>query len=298
MTATVRSMTGFGHAEFEDASWRLRIEIRTLNHRYFNWNFQAPPEWAPLEPELLRRTKTSVARGDVRVTAYTRYFDPDLFAVELRSELLQRILDRLLPLRRTWPNSPPEVHLDGLLRLPGLVTIEVHDREVRERFRDKFFETYDQALGDLVRSREEEGETLCRSLQRDLNALERLLRDLESDWDHYLDIRKEKYVEQVHLRLQDLDTSADEARIASEIALWLQKADAREELDRLIYQLTLFRRTLEQPPCGRKLEFITQEMVRESQTLGAKFSATSPDDRTIRIKTLVDRLRQQVQNIE
>lgn len=294
----LRSMTGFATSSFEDDQWSLRIEIRSLNHKYFNWSFQASQEWLPLEPELQKRAQSTVHRGDLRVFVRTRYFNPELFETTVQLGLLRNILEQLAELSDSSHGLSPQIHLDGLLGLPGMVSIGIRNETVRERFREIFLSTFDSTLKDLIRYREVEGLSLWESMRQALDELDALTSEIYQGWDDYMRGLNSRFQNEVLSKFALLEKTTDESRIWSEIALWIQKADAREEIDRLMHHSRVFRQTLEEPKCGKKLEFIAQEMFREAQTLSAKWVGLDYRDHLLRIKTLIDRMREQIQNVE
>ena len=292
----IRSMTGFGTADFEDSRWHLNITIRSVNHRYFDWNYLAPIEWQFIEPEVRRLTRERIHRGSIRVTVRTRYHDPDLYAIQTHETLLDTLTEAFAPHIEKYPGL--HLQLDGLMRLSGLSFIELDERTVQKELVPTFVQTYRKALDALIQARETEGQSLLNALLRDLETVEKSVAQLIQAWSATLEKYRTAWFETLRTRVQNLADTVDENRLYQEIAIGLQRMDAHEELDRLQAHFDHFRQTLAHPPCGRKLDFIVQECLREANTLASKSVDPGISRTVLEIKTLIDRLREQVQNLE
>lgn len=292
----IQSMTGFGSAEFEDASWQLSIQIRSLNHRYFDWSLNAPIEWYFMETELRQLTRQAIHRGTVRVYVRVRYYDKDLFVSASYTDILEKLASSLMNLLEKHPRM--NLNLDGLMSIAPLPYLYVDEAKLQSRLAPTFLKTYREALDKLVSARVTEGQNLKAFIIRDLESLEQILHQLQQRWEPMLDTYRERWLENLRNRLQVLPEGMDETRLYQEVAVNLQRMDAREEFDRLMAHISHIKKALNHPPCGRKLDFLVQECLREAHTLSSKIVDPELATLIINMKTLIDRLREQVQNLE
>ena len=295
----MRSMTGYGAAQYTSERARLDVEIRTLNHKYFAWHFQAPVEWHAMELEFRSMAQDAIRRGDVRVMIRCQYTDPEWLRLELQPALVDALLQPLRDALEKWTRVwPVHINADGLLRIHTLAGVQWNTDAIRAELTEPLRATFARALDQVIATRSAEGQRIAETLERDLASIDDLLNDLETRWPAYLAQLKNIWSTRVHQWLQELQQAPHADRIWTEIALWLQRADAREELDRLKAHVQAFRAAMQTWPCGKRLDFIAQEMHREANTLLAKWQAAEGTERIVELKTRIDRLREQVQNIE
>ncbi len=295
----VYSMTGYGYARRESPDAIVEVEVRTVNHRYFAWHFQAPAEWAFLEFPLQKRTLEVIRRGDVKVSVRARYQNPAWLELQLPEPVLQALLERLQTLLQSWQDLwPTHLNVDGLLRLPGLSGWTLRVEQVQSALTPVVQEAFESALQEACQFRRQEGARIAEVLDRELSVVVQVLDDLEAVWPTYQDQVRETWRQRVEQWFQTWPAVPEPDRLWSEVALSLQKADVREEIDRLRFHVRAFREALLEWPCGRRLDFIVQELHREATTLAAKWQGPLHLDRLLQLKTAIDHLREQVQNVE
>ncbi len=290
-------MTGFGSAVTRSDDAVIQIDIRTLNHKYFTWKFQASPEWYGLEQDVLKRVRQVLRRGDVRCTVRARYHNPGLLSYDLSSPILGEIVQSLKHLAERH-GLEHMIELSNILHIPGLFSVWVLSDAVQEKLSEQFLATLDLALEKLIESRSREGMALSEILQREIQEVEQLLSFLENIWESYLKTLQDKWRHRLETWLASFSDETAKSRIISEVALWVQKADAREELDRLLVHVDAMKKALKKPYSGRKLDFLAQEMQREIVTLTNKWADVKHLDKILALRAHIERIREQVQNIE
>jgi uncharacterized protein (TIGR00255 family) len=287
----LKSMTGFGQAVIQGKSLHLSVEIRSLNHRFFKLQFKAPAHLIHREPEVEKLLKKSILRGSVFLSLHLRSMDPSSL-VHINEALLKAYRDTFERL---------EVPTEGIITLPGIL-----DHEPNSTLNDDdwamVLEGVAQATQALVRMREAEGRALKATLIDMVDTLDGIRQDISTqaplvvrDYQTKLKHRVEELLGHDATLVIDLDP----IQIAREVALMADKSDITEELDRLKVHLQSLREHLNQGgEVGRTLEFLTQELHREFNTIGTKASGTEINGWVIDAKTLVEKLKEQFANIE
>lgn len=280
----VASMTAFGRAAFESLDW----EIKSVNHRYLELVFRLPEPLRDLERELRERTAASLARG--KVEAFLRVAEQAAPAPRLNAETLRNLLRTVDQVRDLTDAAPPDPL--NIMRWPGVLADDVADLA---GLKAAAMAGFDAALADLVSHRRDEGAKLKTVIEEKLAAVGDLaatVRDLAAT-------QSESARQRIQQRLDRLSVRVDSDRLAQEVALLAQKADVAEELDRLDIHVAEARKSLaEGEPCGRRLDFLMQELGREANTLAAKAVLPQASRLAVDLKVLVEQMREQVQNIE
>lgn len=283
------SMTGFGRAEGLVGGCPAAVEVRSLNHRFLELILRLPPELSSLEMPLRALVSGRVVRGRVEVTVRLQ---GSLRRPRLNLEVARACWEELRRLRRELglQEEPALAHLLGLggVLWEADLPAEAPWEELRP--------LVERALEDCLRMRRQEGEALGRDLAARLARLAELIEPLEPRVRGAL----AAYAERLRRRLRELaEGVVPEERLLQEVATALERLDVTEELVRLREHLRRARELLDAPePVGRRLDFLLQEMYREANTLGAKAVDASTGHAAVEIKAEIERMRQQVQNVE
>ena len=291
----IRSMTGFGLGEVEADGLVVRTEIRSVNHRFLQARFRLPSEFADLEPRVDALIKKVLARGAVtRTVTSTRTAAPT--AVKVDEEVAARYV-RLL--RKTGKNLKLEddLRLSHVASLPGVVAARA-DEKGHQRESKAVLQSVEVALENLLAMRQVEGEHLEQDLRKHAKLIAKLCTSIEK--------RMPKVVASHHAamlaRASKLmgDAGHLEARdLAREVAILAEKTDVSEELARLQSHLAQLDSVLHKGgEVGRKLDFLVQEFNREANTIGSKASDAKVAHAVVELKTHIERVREQVQNVE
>jgi uncharacterized protein (TIGR00255 family) len=297
----IRSMTGYSRVEVEDAGLSLVVSIRGTNHRFLDVQVRLPLTLEALEPVVRRLVREHVARGHLEVSVGATGAGPA--RVEVDRKLLAAYLMAYKTLKAEFGGAA-EADLVGLLRVPGLVvpgSSEASPEEL-ERIRQLLEQAVAQALVKLNEMRAREGE----SLERDLRARLARLEALQATVHRLAGKAPQYYKQRLEGRIRELAESLemDPGRLAQETAYLASRSDITEELARFQSHLDQIRHLLEQnSEVGKKLDFLLQEMNREANTLLSK-TTDVPEvgleitRQAIEIKTEIEKLREQAQNIE
>jgi uncharacterized protein (TIGR00255 family) len=287
----IRSMTAFARQEAETDQGALSWEIRSLNHRYLEIGLRLPEEVRTAEAAVRERLNARLGRGKVDCTCRYRPSVAGAVPVDIDADNLSRLLVACEAVNARLPEAVPLSPLE-LLRWPGVVCEEKPDTGPLVK---STLDLLDQALDELLASREREGEEIKGLLVQRCDAMSELVvqaRELLPEIRNGLRVRLEA-------RLAELDTEADPGRLEQELVMQIQKMDVDEEMDRLEGHIGELRRVLERDePIGRRMDFLMQELNREANTLGSKSVAAGTTNISVELKVLIEQLREQIQNIE
>jgi uncharacterized protein (TIGR00255 family) len=288
-------MTGFAEKKCESKSLSAKIAIRTLNHRFFDWNYRGYPI-KDLEQQMRTACQKKISRGRIDVTVDVQFVDPSKWDIAINKGLLSDILNSLEDVSTKMPKNI-SFKVENLFSLPHVFELKKKDFTREEaRFLLGCFEA---ALDDLVQSRLREGRELKKELQAHIREMGQILPRI-----HRLTKKQPLTIqEKMKERLTALgnDMALPEDKILEEAALIAQRYDMREEIERLKCHLGYFRELLaakDGKPLGRKMDFVIQEMYRETNTINSKSQDIAITQECMRLKSELESLRQQIQNIE
>lgn len=292
----VKSMTSFGRASSEEGKERLfSIEMKSVNHRYLDINIRMPKSIFPLEEKLRKLISLKLNRGKVDVYINLKNFSKGESIAEVNETLAKSYFECLARISEEL-NIPNDATATKIARFPDVISVVEKEENIEEIFEDikVLMET---SLENMLEMREREGEKLKEDILEKLNVIENLVFDIEK----IADLIPMQYKEKLEERIKDLTTGIeiDENRVAVEIAIFADKATVDEEIIRLRSHISQMRSTLDVcEPIGRKLDFIVQEMNREANTIASKSNDMKMTNIVIDIKNLIEKIREQVQNIE
>ena len=288
---SINSMTAFARESDASELGAITVELRTVNHRYLDCTFKMPDVVRPLEPDLRERAAAALNRG--KLDCFIRVQSGAETAGELTVNTEQ--LDRLLAATGTISERLGEAQsLNPLqvLQFPGICTAP---EGTDEALQAKVAALFDQALATLAANRQREGDKLAALI---LDRIDRVAGEVAESREHIPELLQQQR-DRVVAKINDLDVEVDENRLEQELVYMAQKADVDEELDRLEAHVDEVRRTLRKGgPCGRRLDFLMQELNREANTLSSKSTASSTTRSAVELKVLIEQMREQIQNIE
>jgi len=289
----ISSMTGFGAADGLVGDARATVEIRTVNHRFFSPNLKIPSAFGRWEGEIRELLRQRIARGHVTLTAR---IDRDSSEPVIDETLLAHYLTALKALPKKHKLAG-ELDLSTLLRLPDVISAPADEIEPGEG--DALVALVARAVDNLTTMRKAEGAQLSGFLLERLDVIESRLARTENR----APVRLREQHDRVKRTVGELigAAGADPQRIAQEIAILADKLDIVEELDRFRSHLSTFRETTRSKtndPVGKRLGFILQEMLREANTIGSKANDAPILEDVIAIKEELERIREQVENLE
>jgi uncharacterized protein (TIGR00255 family) len=290
-------MTGFARADGAGDAYRWTWEIRSVNGKGLDIRLRLPPGFEYLEFAARERVGAKLVRGNVQATL-TAHQQPGAGRIRINEEVLAEIIAAMERIGKRLAVQPPT--LDGILSVRGVVeTADVEpDEETRERLAGMILTDLETALTELVAARRREGRAIATVLRGRLDEIERLVRSAEASPARTPDAIRARLAEQI-ATLLDAAPTLDPDRLHQEAVLLANKADIREEIDRLDAHVAAARDLLaEGGPVGRRLDFLAQEFNREVNTLCAKSNDRSLTAIGLELKAVVDQLREQIQNLE
>ncbi len=289
----IRSMTGFGRAANPPKKGGWSVEIRSLNHRYFEFSLKAPPSLYGLEDRIRELCQARLKRGKVMVSV-SEANGSDLDGLSLDEKVLHFYVGSIRKIQRRF-GLKGSISVSDLLNLPRIFSME-KKAEAPEKFWNSLRPSLEQALQLVTRSRIREGKVLAKDL---LDRITRIGKNLD-----FIERRTKKlpqeYFEKLRARLKTIfeNKAPEDARLWQETALLAERADVTEEIVRLRSHLRLFRDKMLREEAGKELDFILQEMNREANTIGSKAQDFDVSKEVIAIKAELEKIREQVQNIE
>lgn len=297
---SLRSMTGYAQAGVVEHGWSLRVSIRAVNHRFLDLHLRVPEGFEPLEPRIRQVVRERVRRGHLDVTLYYELAGPA--AVGVNQEVAAAYLQAAAALKKQF-GIQTDPDLGAILRLPGVIgPPSASLEEELARVESALLRALSESLDKLDRMRELEGKHLGEEMSGRL----RTIASLASQIIPLVEKARPAFAERLKTRLAELlsESQLDPSRLALEAALAAERSDVSEELARLESHVRQFESLLSgASDVGKKLDFLLQEMQREANTLLSKAPGTDHDGLEItrlglEIKSEIEKLREQVQNIE
>jgi len=287
----IRSMTAFARQEAVTGQGTLSWELRSVNHRYLEMGIRLPDELRAAEPAVRARINARLGRGKVDAACRFQPVAAATAPMELDADNLARLLAACKQVDAQLPQSAPLNPVE-LLRWPGVVREEELDARP---LMEAALALLDNTLGELIATRETEGEKIHGLLLQRCDALAELVAQARARLPEITAALCEK----LRARLGELDAPADPGRLEQELVFLVQKIDVAEEMDRLDGHIKEVRDVLQRDePVGRRLDFLMQELNREANTLGSKSAAAETTNISVELKVLIEQMREQVQNTE
>jgi uncharacterized protein (TIGR00255 family) len=296
----LRSMTGYAQAHALEKGWSLRISLRSVNHRFLDLHLRVPEGFEPLEPAMRKIVREHLRRGHVDLTV--QYELAGAAAVGVNQEVAAAYMRAVVELREKFAIRA-EPDLAGILRLPGVIAPPVASiEEEMERLQVAMTRCLTEALEKLDRMREQEAGHLCHEMAARLAAMGRLVDRMETLAERV----RPAFAKRLESRLKELlaEAQVDPARLAQEAAIAAERSDVAEELARLRSHIQQFHALLGgASDVGKKMDFLLQEMQREanttlSKTPGSEAEGLEMTQIGLELKSEIEKLREQVQNIE
>ena len=291
----IQSMTGFGRGEASDGDYKITVEVKSVNHRYCDISVRLPRKLNYFEALIRSRIKTIMSRGKVDVYIGFDDLTEKNTGIHYHHETADAYLKGIRRISEEFMLDNT-INAYELSRFPEVFTMDEPEMD-EEKLTALIQRADDDAGKQLVASREMEGRKLYEDLAGKLDILLSLVEEIERRSPEVLDEHRRKLREKVTALLQD--TSVDESVLATELVVYADKICMDEETVRLRTHILHMKQTLcEGVNIGRKLDFIVQEMNRESNTILSKSTDIAISDHGIQLKTEIEKIREQIQNIE
>jgi len=290
----VRSMTGFGRGNSEKDGKSFTIEIKSVNHRYFEINIRMPRVLIAFEDKIRKIIAEKVKRGKLDVFVTQVNYDKEDVEAYLNEKLAQSYINCFRTLKDKY-NLDGDISVSNIARLPEVITLKQKEEDVSTF--DQIELSLTKALEALLFMREREGEKLLKDLICKCNLINSLVDKVKERAPFVVGEYKEKLNQRLNALHKEVEF--DENRVAMEIAIFADKVGIDEEIVRLNSHIEQMRETLIiDEPIGRKLDFIIQEMNRETNTIASKANDLEILNTVINMKSEIEKIREQIQNIE
>jgi len=295
----ITSMTGFGRAAGAISSrYFASVTAKSVNHRFLEASVRLPEYLWELEPMLRQLATDTFARGKVDVSIRVQRTSQPDYNVRINPQIANNVIPQLRSIAEDLGLGHAFTASD-LLRVPDLLQVEAVDSEVADEEREALASLTREAFSQMTAMRKKEGESLKTDIVTRLGTIRRLQEELSSHRDGIRAELLASYQQRVQEIAAQAGVDVAQDRIAQEVVVMVEKGDIAEELTRLTHHSEQMEKVIDgKEAAGKKLDFITQEMVREINTMGSKSRAASIRTLVVELKTEVERIREQVQNVE
>jgi uncharacterized protein (TIGR00255 family) len=293
----INSMTGYGEAQGETNGVNYAVEIKTVNNRYFKAAIKLPELVAFLEEDIEKLLRKNLSRGTVNYVLRLKNVSASVL-FDIDEPALQAVMEKLSRVRSST-GIGEAIDISSLLSLPGIVRPASPDNKMAGPIKETVLKISQEAIDKLKQMRAVEGAALEADLMERCKAIERDLERIRSRSDAFLPEYAKKLRKRVDELLAQAELKLDEEVLAREVAVFADRSDISEELARLSSHLQQFAASCQADgQAGRRLDFISQEMLREANTMASKASDTEITRCVVDIKCQIDRIKEQVQNVE
>ena len=291
----IRSMTGYGSAKGTVAGFAITIELRSVNNRYLDLGIKLPRGFLFAESEIKNYIQKKVSRGKLDFFLTLDSAESDQTRIRVNTRLAEAYRNAITGIGETLELPAPVSALD-IARFPDVLSLEKEELD-QGAFLEQLFPLLDTALEDFNAMRTREGEKLAEDLLQKADHIEELVQAVERQAPKTVSAYRERL--EAKLREVLADTSASEERVIAEAAIFADRIATDEETVRLHSHLSQFRKLMEEgSPIGRKLDFLIQEFNREANTIGSKCQDSEIAYLVVELKSEIEKIREQVQNIE
>ncbi len=291
----IRSMTGYGRGEFETNCRKFTVEIKSVNHKYNDFSVKLPRSLFYLEDEIRKYLSSRIKRGKTDIYISFETFSKDDIEITVNEVLAEMLVEKLNFLKEKYNLSSNET-LSLVTKFPDVLTVEKKNED-EDEIRKSMFQAIDIALESFVKMREKEGENLKNDILEKVNVIEDTVKNITLLSEVVVEEYKNKLETRINELLQKYEI--DEQRLATEVAIVADKCCIDEEITRLKSHIIQMREILHNGgQIGRKLDFVVQEMNRESNTIASKSNDIRITNYSITLKSEIEKIREQIQNIE
>jgi len=291
----MRSMTGYGRGEIDHGGAKLSVELNSVNRKQSDIVVNLPRDLAELEPRIRQTINEKISRGRMNVLVTLQESTNEARKLALDTSLARSYHEAMLMLQKEL-SAPGEITIGTILQAPGVMRSPEHSIDAREAW-PILQQALAAALVELIKMREREGKHLAKDLIHRLKVLRKEIKEIRALYPEVVKRYRGALIERIEKA--GLNLPVDDERLLKEISFFADRSDISEELTRLESHLAQFAHHLRKDePVGRTLEFITQEIFRELNTLGAKSNDAAISQHVVACKSELEKIREQIQNLE
>ncbi len=289
-------MTGFGRSELENNEIDITVEIKSVNSRYKDIQIRLPVNLNSLDPKIRNTINPKVNRGKIEVIVSYLNTDSNNSNIEINESLARSLSKNLDKLMKYNTLIEPSIDLSIFTMFPDLLTIK-EDKLDSNRIWEQVEPCLNEAINDFIQSREIEGNNLKEDINEHYNQAKVILEKIKKLAPESIKESQNKLKERLELSLADVDL--DEVRFLNEVAILADKLAIDEEITRLESHFQTLETLIEEEgPIGRKMDFLIQELNRETNTIGSKTDSIEITNHVVDLKSEIEKIREQVQNVE
>ena len=291
----IRSMTGYGTAKGNTCGYEITVEIKSVNNRYLETSVRLPRSFMFAEDAIKERVASHISRGKVDVFINASSSENDDIIVKVNNPLAKSYIQAIKDIADSYGLNP-EISAKEIARMPDVLSIERGETD-SEELTNGICAIAEQALTDYDRMRSREGEKLREDVSSRLVTIENFIRTIENTAPETARLYKERLEQKMREVLED--RSVDESRLIQEVAIFADHIAIDEETVRLRSHISQLHGMLENgSPIGRKIDFLVQEFNREANTIGSKCQNSEISHVVVDLKSEIEKIREQIQNIE
>ena len=290
----IKSMTGYGKSSLSINLREYQVEIKTVNHKYIDTNIRLPRSISYLEDDVRKLITSKLKRGKVDVLITFENFNKDDNEIKINKELAKMYIDSFKDLAQE-ENLSTNIDVTEITKLPDVVIVKSNIDE--EQIKSELLQVVENAINNLIEMRQSEGIRISDGILDKISQIEEKNEEIFGLSTRLI----REYVVKLETRIKEIlkTEELDKSRLMQEIVIYADKCSVEEEVTRLRSHISQLREIIEsKEPTGKKMDFLIQEMNRETNTIGSKANNLEITNRVIDIKTILEDIREQVQNIE
>ena len=290
----IKSMTGYGKSNLSINSREYQVEIKTVNHRYIDVNIKIPKVISYLEEDVRKLISSKLKRGKIDISIVFENYNKNENNISINTEIAENYIKSFKELAEKQ-NINANIEVTEIAKLPEVLTVKNDFNE--EQIRIELLKTLENAVDQLICMRTNEGEKISKDIFDKISQIELKKEEISKLSTGLI----EEYVVKLEARIKEIlkTDDLDKSRLMQEVVIYADKCSIEEELTRLSSHIEQLRSLIEtDEPSGKKMDFIIQEMNRETNTIGSKSNSLEITNRVVDIKTILEDIREQIQNIE
>ena len=291
----MKSMTGFGRAKLEKNNRIYNVEIKSVNHKYTDISIKMPRSLTYIEEKIKKEITSNISRGKIDVFISFENYSDEGKEIIVNSDLVNKYMEEFTKLAEE-NNLSMDIPVTEITKLPDVLTLK-HIDDDEDLIENELLECTRQAIENFVSMRQQEGNKIKEDLITRINKINEIVEKITKESTGLI----EEYVVKLEERIKEILKTdiIDKARLAQEVVIYADKSSIEEELTRLRSHIIQFKQIIEEEkPIGKKIDFLIQEMNREINTTGSKSASLEITNLVIEAKTVLEDIREQIQNIE
>ena len=290
----IKSMTGYGKSNLSINSREYQVEIKTVNHKYIDTNIRMPRAISYLEEDIRKLITSKLKRGKVDISITFENYSKDGNDIRINTELAKMYIENLRKLAED-ENLSSNIEVTEITKLPDVLTIKSNLDE--KQIKEELLQVVEDAINQLIDMRKNEGKRISDDILAKISQVEEKKDEIFALSTGLID----EYVVKLEARIKEIirTEELDKSRLMQEVVIYADKCSVEEEITRLKSHIGQLRSLIDlDEPSGKKMDFLIQEMNRETNTIGSKANNLEITNRVVDIKTILEDIREQIQNIE